>query len=259
MRKYDSCFRKEKRRVCIILYNCPAHPKSIENLTNIEMIYLPPNATSRIQPMDAGIIKYLKTMYREKLMQKRLLAYDAGADFNVNLVDSMKMLSQCWDQIPSQVIRNCYKHCGFTDPAVSVNDDVEIIADSTNTVDIEDVWNRTKNIVPVGVELEVYLDIDTDIMTCESIEAFVVEPTNERTSSHPVEDPSDSDKSEENAVEIPDPTLLEAFEALIVLRSYFDRRHSQCNKESEAVEEALMNNLPQKTQSSISNFFKNSH
>ena len=78
------------------------------------------------------------------------------------------------------------------------NDDVESIADSTITVDIDDIWNRTKSFVPVGVELEVYLDIDTDIMTCESIEAFVVEPTSE---SFIISDRGsrDSDDSEDNA------------------------------------------------------------
>ena len=61
----------------------------------------------------------------------------------------------------------------------------------------------------------------------------------------------------QKTMRVPDPTLFEAFEALIVLRSYLDCRHSQCNKELEAVEEALMNNLFQKTQSSIADSFKN--
>ena len=62
----------------------------------------------------------------------------------------------------------------------------------------------------------------------------------------------------QKTMRVPDPTVFEAFEALIVLRSYLDCRHSQGNKELEAVEEALMNNPPQKTQSLITDYFKNS-
>ena len=53
MRKFDSSFRAQDRKVVLLIDNCPVHPE-IKNLTNINLIFLPPNMTSVLQPMDQG-------------------------------------------------------------------------------------------------------------------------------------------------------------------------------------------------------------
>ena len=51
----DSQMRKSNRNIALVLDNCTAHPK-VKGLTNIKLIFLPPNTTARNQPMDAGVI-----------------------------------------------------------------------------------------------------------------------------------------------------------------------------------------------------------
>lgn len=36
------------RRVLFVVDDCPAHPKNIEELQNVELFFLPPNMTSNI-------------------------------------------------------------------------------------------------------------------------------------------------------------------------------------------------------------------
>ncbi|XP_015378224.1 PREDICTED: tigger transposable element-derived protein 4-like, partial [Diuraphis noxia] len=55
-------FVKQKRNVLLFVDNCPAHPKEI-TLTNIKLVFFPPNATSKLQPLDQGVIKVLKQKY----------------------------------------------------------------------------------------------------------------------------------------------------------------------------------------------------
>ncbi|XP_028234419.1 tigger transposable element-derived protein 6-like [Glycine soja] len=43
------------RRVLLVVDNCPAHPRNIEGLRNVELFFLPPNMTSKIQPCDMDI------------------------------------------------------------------------------------------------------------------------------------------------------------------------------------------------------------
>ena len=62
VRKLDSSFRAESRKVAFLIDNCPAHPE-IKNLTNINLIFLPPNTTSVLQPMDQGVTRSLKAHY----------------------------------------------------------------------------------------------------------------------------------------------------------------------------------------------------
>jgi hypothetical protein len=55
-------FKKEKRKVVLLLDNCSAH--KILELSNISFEFLPANTTSIIQPLDLGIIKNFKDNYR---------------------------------------------------------------------------------------------------------------------------------------------------------------------------------------------------
>ncbi|KAG0435058.1 Tigger transposable element-derived protein 6 [Dictyocoela muelleri] len=49
-------FRVRNRKILLILYNCLSHKITCE-LTHIELLFLPKNSTSKLQPLDAGIIR----------------------------------------------------------------------------------------------------------------------------------------------------------------------------------------------------------
>ena len=59
VRKLDRKFRVDDQKIALIIDNCPAHP-SISNLTNVQMVFLPPNTSLILQPMDQGAIRSLK-------------------------------------------------------------------------------------------------------------------------------------------------------------------------------------------------------
>jgi hypothetical protein len=55
------------RKDLLVQDNCAAHPHS-DSLKNIQLEFLSPNSTYLVQPMDMGIIKNWKTLYRAKLV-----------------------------------------------------------------------------------------------------------------------------------------------------------------------------------------------
>ncbi|GFU30626.1 HTH CENPB-type domain-containing protein [Trichonephila clavipes] len=57
--KLDAIVGKQKKKSYSFVDNCPAHPKDIPT-TNIKIVFLPPTATSKLQPLDQGIIKVVK-------------------------------------------------------------------------------------------------------------------------------------------------------------------------------------------------------
>ncbi|KAJ6636929.1 Tigger transposable element-derived protein 4 [Pseudolycoriella hygida] len=67
----DMKFQHEKRTVLFFVDNCPAHPKNlVSKLKAIKLVFFPNNMTSKVQPMDARIIKDVKAKYRTKIVNK---------------------------------------------------------------------------------------------------------------------------------------------------------------------------------------------
>ena len=63
VRELERKFASEGRNVALVIDNCPGHPQ-IENLKTIKLFFLPPNTTSKTQPIDQGVISLLKAKYR---------------------------------------------------------------------------------------------------------------------------------------------------------------------------------------------------
>lgn len=57
------------QRVLLLLDNCSSHNHDGLNLQYVDVYFLPPNTTSKIQPMDAGIIMAFKMHYYRSHVQ----------------------------------------------------------------------------------------------------------------------------------------------------------------------------------------------
>ena len=64
VKELDKKMKKKNRKIALVVDNCPAHPQ-IPGLQSVELVFLPPNTTSKTQPMDQGIIQNLKVHYRK--------------------------------------------------------------------------------------------------------------------------------------------------------------------------------------------------
>lgn len=61
LRAFDCSMAAQQRKVLLVLDNCPAHPKNATmDLKATQVLFLPPNATCKLQPCDQGIIRSMK-------------------------------------------------------------------------------------------------------------------------------------------------------------------------------------------------------
>lgn len=67
-----------QKKVLLVLDNRAAHHVQ-PSLTAVTVLLLPPDATSRIQPLDLGIIHSFKACYRRRLVQRLLITIDTPA------------------------------------------------------------------------------------------------------------------------------------------------------------------------------------
>ncbi|KAG0442120.1 Tigger transposable element-derived protein 6 [Dictyocoela muelleri] len=118
--------RKEGRKILLILDN--ATPHSLLELSNVELLFLPKNTTSIMQPLDMGIIRAFKCHYFNILIDS--CYFHLGDDqFNfidsTNIKDAIIMISIAWDIVEGETITNCFKK-GLIDRPVTQDGVTEI-------------------------------------------------------------------------------------------------------------------------------------
>uniref|UniRef100_A0A3Q3DRB9 HTH CENPB-type domain-containing protein n=1 Tax=Hippocampus comes TaxID=109280 RepID=A0A3Q3DRB9_HIPCM len=64
----------QNRKILLFMDNCGAHVPA--TLSNMKIIFFPPNTTSHLQPMDAGVIQNVKLQYRKSMLKSILLNMD---------------------------------------------------------------------------------------------------------------------------------------------------------------------------------------
>ena len=114
LKDFNSRMLKENRNVILFLDNATSHPHL--ELSNVKIVFSPPNTTSNLQPMDQGIIQNFKVKYRKLLLTKLV-----GAISNCNNVTEIKKSITILDAlywIESAVasiscVLNCFRKAGF--------------------------------------------------------------------------------------------------------------------------------------------------
>jgi hypothetical protein len=95
-------------KIVLLLDNCPAHPAAqLLIKDSVFAIYLLPNCTSLIQPMDQGILHFFKCKYKDKLMHKMLNACNNGMDIKAfqklfNMKDVLWRAEETWTVYPKK-------------------------------------------------------------------------------------------------------------------------------------------------------------
>lgn len=114
LEEFDADMRKQGRNVLILLDNCTAHHVDVD-LTNVEVLFLPPNTTSGLQPMDMGVIANFKVFYRRRVIDRMLFALDrsriqgeAAPDLRVTPLMAVQFIYGAWNQIQRSTFRNCF-------------------------------------------------------------------------------------------------------------------------------------------------------
>ncbi|VVC34844.1 DNA binding HTH domain, Psq-type,Homeobox domain-like,HTH CenpB-type DNA-binding domain,DDE superfamily [Cinara cedri] len=76
--KFQRKVALQNRNVLLTMDNCSAHNHIGDlELPNVKIVYFPPNCTSRLQPLDQGIIAAFKRYFKTRLVRHALLCLDS--------------------------------------------------------------------------------------------------------------------------------------------------------------------------------------
>jgi hypothetical protein len=119
LRRFDRAMKAQKRKVLLLLDNFSGHMVEYAP-TNVELLFLPPNTTAHLQPLDGGIIRAFKAHFKRRQYKK---AYQfvgmiqighqdkvgpVEKIFEVDQLTAMKWVREAWKNVKPETIRNCW-------------------------------------------------------------------------------------------------------------------------------------------------------
>lgn len=112
----DSQMRRKRRKIVMFLDNATSHAHL--KLSNITLKFFPANTTSKLQPLDLGIIRAFKARYRRHMMESLLVKIDecnhaSELCKSITVLDAVFWIAKSWSETKDSTIVSCFKHSGF--------------------------------------------------------------------------------------------------------------------------------------------------
>jgi hypothetical protein len=173
------------RKVILLMDNFSAHEAAVSELEamplgsgllNTEICWLPPNTTSRLQPLDQGIIASFKARYKKRWISYMLEQYEQGSNAlqTMNILKAVQWSIRAWDEVTPTTIANCWSHSTINlSPSTTPNNDNSgIINDLRQQLVRLSMSNRIHEIMDVNALLNIPEEQVND--NCEDLEDHLV-------------------------------------------------------------------------------------
>lgn len=78
----------------------------------MELVFLPPNTTSRLQPVDAELIAAMKMQYRKFHLERALDLLDESEKhvYAVDMLTAVRAMNKVWEDLQPEIIHSCWVH-----------------------------------------------------------------------------------------------------------------------------------------------------
>ncbi|GFS85783.1 tigger transposable element-derived protein 6 [Trichonephila clavipes] len=114
---------REKRHILLFLDNCSVH-NNAPPLSNVKLQFFPLNSTSKLQPLDLGIIHNFKTFYRREVVKSVLNNLENQQNVTtISILTALIMIGKAWRAVTPLTIHSCFKKSGFPSPNLVDVDD----------------------------------------------------------------------------------------------------------------------------------------
>ena len=254
--KLNRRFVAANRKVALLLDNTGCHPDNIETkYSNIKIIFLPPNTTSRLQPLDLGIIQNFKAFYRKLFLRyivSRIDECETVSDItkSLNLLTAVRWVALAWKEVKEQTVLKCFRKagilCGELEDMQVVSrpysDGTDPFADLDESDDLQQLIDRT---LPEGQSCSAaeYIQAEEDVPVQmeydDNWDATFIEGLAEpEDSAEP--DEEDEDGGSDNEDEEPEVKVKKFSEAIAMLddvKAFLD--HRGCVEEATALSSVM--------------------
>ena len=198
------------------------HPIDLK-LSNVTLLFFPPNTKSKIQPLDQGIICCFKAHYRTRLVKHIIssctMAYQPE-QVVVTALDAIHWILAAWDDVSESTICNTFRTAGFQRHGsvnMAIDDAQEVRKVTIDSVSVNTDDNLLKNLDFLLVHA---IGTDAQISTNEFVKLDDEIPVFDECDNNidnllTVEDvQNDQDDKDEEVIQEQPPSLVEALEMI---------------------------------------------
>ena len=226
----------EKRSVILFIDNAGCHPEDVVGkYSNIKVVFLPANTTSKLQPLDLGIIKNFKCHYRRLLLRFILAKIESCTTAtevasSINVLNAIHWIAQAWKEVKPETIAKCFRKAGMLTEEMNVR----VIDDTDPFADIEGSEGLAELISQVAsgqdrCSVEEYVDGDSITPVCAEFDDQNWEEAFIQSLTEPAETEQHSDEETDDETDLPPPALKirsfrEALESLEDVRNFLESR-----------------------------------
>ncbi|XP_023317561.1 tigger transposable element-derived protein 6-like [Trichogramma pretiosum] len=109
--------KEEERNILLFMDNAACHPSLI--LSNVKIVFFPAITTAICQPLEQGIIKNFKVLYRKKVLSSiltRISLVSSAHDLSKQLtvLDAIIWIKAALSEIKHETVTKCFNKCGFS-------------------------------------------------------------------------------------------------------------------------------------------------
>ena len=163
----NNTLQEKNKKMLLLLDNCSCH--MLDNFSNIKLLFLPPNTTSLIQPLDRGIIRCFKSYYKKHFMNS--VMSKSIIDFNTKfksykIYEAIQNISLAWKQVSKQTVQNCFKP--LFEMAIS-NEVEDILIEQKDELDVLIRNMKDLQLIEEEITSENFLEIDSKKMILKDI------------------------------------------------------------------------------------------
>ncbi len=175
--KLNSRLVHRQRSILLLMDNAKCHPSNLESkLTNIKIIFLPANTTSKLQPLDLGIIQNFNVHYKHFLLRYVLTKIDECQSAfevakSIDILIAIRWVAQAWAMVTGETIAKCFKKAGV------LNSELEIVSCSIEDDPFAeaDLVSLMKDVVPNCCSPEEYVNGEDSLPICNDLDSLTWE------------------------------------------------------------------------------------
>lgn len=228
-------------------------------LSNVSIIFFPPNTTSKVQPLDQGIIRTFKAHYRSRLVKRVINMCTLAStpeQVTISALDAVDWIAVAWKSVTQSTILNTFTKAGFQrhDPSNAADETEEGTCEVTDDESINRLGSLLAYLNGEGLQLSAteYAMFDDEVPVFNEWEDNVETlPTTEDAE-------QDQEENEDEVLPEEPPSFVDALEMIRKLHLLVSVRQPELHPLVSELESKLTDSyIDSRTskQSSITDFF----